>query len=185
MPSSCQTLSSTCTAAISVIRLASSICPTVTLQSRCARRRLAFERGQRADAGEEGRPRIRSVQLIQLDALDAERAQARFAGTEQMSRAAVRHPSASRPRQPALGGDARPAIDRRSTARGRGQSGVRCVLPRSSSRQYASAVSSSVTPASNAACSTAVDRARPDRARSTGACIPGRCAGRPQGRTRT
>ena len=78
--SSCQTLSSTCTAAISAMRRASSIWPTLTLQSPIALDEpVALQRGERPHAGGERRARIGRVELIELDALDAERAPARFA----------------------------------------------------------------------------------------------------------
>ena len=86
---------------------ASSIWPTVTLQRPIASiSAVALQRRERADAGRERRARIGRVQLVEVDALDAERAPAGLARGEQMARAAVGDPAPVRPRQPALGGDA-------------------------------------------------------------------------------
>ena len=73
---------------------------------------ISLERGKRPDARCQRYPRVGSVKLIEVNALDAERAPAGFAGRDQVTRPPVRDPSALRPRQAALGGDA----DARSVA---------------------------------------------------------------------
>ena len=105
-PSSCQMLSSTCTAAMSVIRLASSICPTFTLQRpMCSIAPIALQRGERTHAGRERRSRVRGVKLIQMDPFHAEGAPAGLAGGEEVTRAAVRDPVSLRAGQAAFRGD--------------------------------------------------------------------------------
>ena len=71
---------------------------------------VALQRRQRADARGERRSRVRRVELVEVDALDAERPPARLAGLDQMARPSVRLPRAVRPRESALGGhtNARP-----------------------------------------------------------------------------
>ena len=158
--SSCQRLSSTCTASMSAMPPASSIWPTVTLHRPMRSiEPVALQRRERAHAGRERHARIGRVQLIEIDAIDAERRAAGRAGRDQVARAAVRDPAA------VAGASARPWSRRRiaraiaaSTSRARARSGVRCGRPRSSSQQYASAVSRNVTPASSAACRTAIAR---------------------------
>ena len=65
----------------------------------------AFERRQRADTGGERRAWIGRVQLIEVDALDPERAAAGLARRRQMAGAAVGHPLPARTRQSAFRGD--------------------------------------------------------------------------------
>ena len=71
---------------------------------------VALQRRQRADAGGQRRPRVWRVELVEVDALDAERSPARLAGLDQMARPSVRLPRAVRPCESALGGhtNARP-----------------------------------------------------------------------------
>ena len=57
---------------------------------------IPLERRERADAGRERRSRIGGVQLIQVDALDAERAPARLAGGDRGAAPARRLPTARR-----------------------------------------------------------------------------------------
>ena len=103
---SCQRLNSTCTAEISVMRRASSIWPTLTLHRPIRSTSPSFlERGERAHARRERRPRVGRVKLIQMNAFDAERTQARFARGAQMARPSVGHPLALRSRQATLGGN--------------------------------------------------------------------------------
>ncbi len=67
---------------------------------------VALEGGQRAHAGGQRGARIRRVELVQEDALDAQRFPAGRAGGGEVARAAVRDPSSARAGEPALGGDA-------------------------------------------------------------------------------
>ncbi len=62
----------------------------------------ALERGESAHAGGERRARVGRVELVERDALDSERAPARLAGGDQVARAAVGHPAALGPHEPAL-----------------------------------------------------------------------------------
>ena len=102
-PPSCQTLSSICTEAISVICRASSICADVDVaQTDLLDQAVASEGGQRADARGQRRSRIGRMELIQLDALDAERPAARFAGGTRCSCASVFDPVALRSGQAAF-----------------------------------------------------------------------------------
>ncbi len=66
---------------------------------------VPFERRERADAGCERRSRIGGVQLVQVDALDAERPPARLAGCDEVSRPPVGCPPAVGPRESTFGGD--------------------------------------------------------------------------------
>ena len=62
----------------------------------CSTRPSRCSDGERAHAGGERRPRVGRVELVEVDALDAEGAPARLAGGGQVARAAVRHPAAAR-----------------------------------------------------------------------------------------
>jgi hypothetical protein len=64
---------------------------------------VSLQSGQRADAGRERNPRIRNVQLVEIDAVDAERHATPAARLDEMFRAAIRFPSAVRPPEAALG----------------------------------------------------------------------------------
>ncbi len=101
--SSCHTLSSTCTAEISAMRRASSICPTFTLHRPIrATRPFVLQCRERTHAGGQRHSRIGRVKLIEVDALDAERAQAGVAGVTQVTGSAVGHPLPVRSCQSAL-----------------------------------------------------------------------------------
>ena len=119
---------------------------------------VALQRCERAHTGRQRHARVRCVQLIEVDAIDAERPPARLAGGDEMARTAIGDPASLRTSQAALGGD----DDARAVAVPAGERArnqplvVSGVVP---SRQYASAVSRSVTPASNAACRTLTARA--------------------------
>jgi len=69
---------------------------------------VALEGGERAHARAERCARIGRVELIERDAVDAERAAARCAGRDQVARTPVRHPAALGPRQAALRRDEDP-----------------------------------------------------------------------------
>ena len=118
---------------------------------------IAFQRGEGPDARRQRRARIRHVQLIERDAIDAERTTASFA----RCRKCFARPSGSqRPSGRVMPPLVATVIRDRSPGQvdsARAISRSLCPMSRSS-RQYASAVSSSVTPASNAACSTSTER---------------------------
>ncbi len=110
---------------------------------------------QRADRLRVRHRRVGPVELVEPDRLDAERPQRRLAGRPQVLRAAVQRPRAvRRPGVAALGGDDDGRGRRPTTRSARATS--RSLWPTSSApRQYASAVSMRVTPASRAACTVA------------------------------
>ena len=66
---------------------------------------LVLQRGERSHAGGERRPRIRRVELIEIDAISSQRPQAGFAGGTQVTRPSVRYPISLRPSQASFGGD--------------------------------------------------------------------------------
>jgi hypothetical protein len=66
---------------------------------------VATQGGQRAHAGGERHPRVRSVELVEVDALDPQRAQARLARAGQVPGPAVGDPAAVGAGQAALGRD--------------------------------------------------------------------------------
>ena len=79
---------------------------------------VALQRRESANAGRERHPRIGRVQLVEVDALDAESAPAGGARGGEVARPPVRNPAAAGAREPALGsnaharGVARPARER-------------------------------------------------------------------------
>ena len=64
---------------------------------------VAFQRGERPDAGRERRSRVGRMELIEMDAIDAERAPAGLARGDEMTRPPVRDPAALRTCETALG----------------------------------------------------------------------------------
>ena len=90
-------------------------------------RRSAVER---AHARRQRRARIGRVQLIELDALDAEGPPARLARRREVARAAVGIPLAAGPGHAALGRHDDARRGRRTTRRARARSGARCARPR-------------------------------------------------------
>ena len=104
MLSSFQMLSSTCTAAISVMRLRLfDLSDGHVAEPDRLDQAVALQRGQRADAGRERRARVGRMELIEMDAVDAERAPAGLARGGEMARASVGDPGAVRTRQAAFG----------------------------------------------------------------------------------
>ncbi len=118
---------------------------------------IALQGVERAHARRERHTWIRRVQLVEVNAIDAERAAAGLARGGQVARPAVRHPAALRTCKTAFGRHAKSRSVPSQVDIARAMS--RSLCPASpSSQQYTSAVSSSVIPASKAACSTATAR---------------------------
>ncbi len=66
---------------------------------------VSLQRGERADAGGERCPRVGRMELVEREAIHAERLAARLACRGKMSRASVREPPSIRARQTAFGRD--------------------------------------------------------------------------------
>ena len=106
---SCHGLSSTWTAAMGAMSSASRSCAERDVaQADLLDEAALLERGQRAHARGQRRARIWRVELIEVDALDAERAPARLTGGGQVTGASVGNPAPARPREATLGRHAHP-----------------------------------------------------------------------------
>ena len=92
---------------------------------------VALQRVQRANAGGQRNPRIRRMELVKVDAVNAERPAAGLARGRQVPRATVGGPPPFRPGQAAFRGDDARASDRPPRCRVRARSAARCVRSRS------------------------------------------------------
>ena len=138
---------------------------------------ISLERCECSDARCQRYPRVGSVKLIEVNAFDAERAAAGFAGRDQVARPPVGDPSALRPRQATLGGDANAGSF----------AGPGCDRPRNQPFVVPRIVSAEAIGVCRVEeCDAGIERGmqdcpapdrRRDRARSTGACSRAQRAG--------